>query len=159
MTQLGFAQCTILGRLTRDPGHRKEGQDPVNVGVAVNHTKGTDERPGKVSFFEIELWGDQAGVFRQYAKKGDQVLFIAEPYESKWVGKNDEKRSAIRFRVLRWQFTGSGSGEKSDRQSETLQEARERRAAESAPPADAGPDRPDPADDGGLSADDLMSRI
>ncbi len=135
MSQLGYIGCTMLGRLTRDPGHRaKDGADPVNVGCAVNHTR------ERVSFFELLLWGEHAKTFRAHAKKGDQVLFVTEPYVDSWKGQNGEARKEVRFKVLRWQFTGAGERPREEQ------------------PADAPPDNPAPADSG-LDATDLLSRI
>jgi single-stranded DNA-binding protein len=93
-----FAGSEFIGHLTRDPGHRKKGVDPVNCAIAVNSGR------ERVDFFELEAYGSIATLLRDKARKGSYVFVRCRPYVSKWVGRGGEQRREERHVVRELEF-------------------------------------------------------
>lgn len=98
------ARGYFLGRLTRDPGHRAPGKDPVNFGIAINTRRQDKER---VDFFECEAWDKLGATIREHARKGQQLFLEVVPYLSQWTAKDGAQRKDVRFTVVRCEFVGN----------------------------------------------------
>lgn len=92
---LDFNQCTLVGRLTKDPEIKKvngrDGETSVcNFSLAVGESK--DE----VSFFEITCWGKIADNVDKYCFKGNRVLVNGRLKQDRWED-NGNKRSKVKI--------------------------------------------------------------
>lgn len=113
-----YASFTFLGNLTRDPELRytPKGSAVVQFGLAVNRRWKTDsgEEKEKVSFFDLQAFGNSAETIAKHVKKGDCLFVTGRPEQETWEDKNGGgKRSKIIFNVDVWQFAGgkpSGDG-------------------------------------------------
>jgi len=92
-----FNQCTLVGRLTKDPEIKKvngrDGEISVcNFSLAVNDGKDDDD----VSFFEITCWGKVADSVSKYCFKGNRVLVNGRLKQDRWE-KDGEKRTKVKI--------------------------------------------------------------
>jgi len=92
-------QVTIIGRLVRDPEIRytSSGTPVTKFSIANNNTfVQNNERKDDVSYFDINVWGNQAVNCEKYLKKGSQVAIIGSLRQNRW---NDKTTGQTRSKV------------------------------------------------------------
>lgn len=92
-------QVTIIGRLVRDPEIRytSSGTPVTKFSIANNNTFiQNNERKDDVSYFDINVWGNQAVNCEKYLKKGSQVAIIGSLRQNRW---NDKTTGQTRSKV------------------------------------------------------------
>lgn len=95
----------IVGRLTADPDLRvmSNGKDLCNFSIATNK-KWKDG--GRVSYFNVTVFGGMARVVQQYCTKGKQVCIDGEIVQERWE-KDGKKHSQVKIIADSVQFMGS----------------------------------------------------
>lgn len=90
---------SFIGRLTRDPDIREFGDDNkvANFSIAINRRTKADHPES--DFFECEAWNGLAGVLESYAHKGSNVAIRCRAKQDKYVDKEGQNRTAIKFVV------------------------------------------------------------
>ena len=91
----GINKVHILGRMTRDPDVKKEGDNPVvSIGIATNRTwkDKNNEKVEKADFHDVTLFGHHARFCINYTKKGDQVYVEGRNESSQWEDEKGNKR-------------------------------------------------------------------
>lgn len=99
-------QCTIGGRLTRDPELRyiPSGTAVAEFGVAINR-KWKDKE--EVTFVDVVAWAKTAEAIAKYLKKGDPIFLNGRLTFESWEGRNGEKRNRLKVTLTDFQFVGS----------------------------------------------------
>lgn len=115
----GFASCTILGNLTRDPAlkYTPTGASVCEFGIAVNRKKGPPEaRTEEVNYFDVAAFGKTGEVAAQYLSKGRPVAIEGYMEQQRWETQDGQKRSKIAIVANRIHFLpdGRGQGEPAD---------------------------------------------
>jgi len=111
----------LIGRLTRDPEMKVVSNTSVaNFSVANNNTyMSNGQKKEEVNYFDCEVWGKLAEIFRDYAKKGKQILLEGRLHQSTWDTPDGKKASKIRIRVDNFQLLGGrDEGQVGGRQSQ-----------------------------------------
>ncbi len=71
-----------MGNLTRDPEVRytPKGTAVAEIGMAINRRYSTDsgEQKEEVTYVDVELWGRQAEIAKEYLTKGRPVYIEAD---------------------------------------------------------------------------------
>jgi single-strand DNA-binding protein len=101
--------CCFLGRLTRDPDLKENGDFClVNFGLAVNRNY-VDKKTGKreTDFFEFTAFNGTAKFIRKYFGKGSMVAITSTATTSNWKDKEGNNRSATKFIVQSIDFADS----------------------------------------------------
>jgi len=115
MTELN--KIILIGRLTRDPELRYTpgGAAVAELRLAANHTYRTrdNEKREEVCFFDVSIFGRSAETAKQYLQKGREVLVEGRLKFDTWEGQDGQKRSKHSIFADRFQFIGSGRGERS----------------------------------------------
>lgn len=92
--------CILEGNLVRDGvlSYTSTGSAILKASVASNRSyrKG-EETVQEVSFFDIELWGNQAERFQQYAKKGACIRVVGRLKQDRWQDKEGKTRTAVKI--------------------------------------------------------------
>lgn len=120
----GFASCTIVGNLTRDPAlkYAPSGTPICEFGLAVN-TKYTKDgqKVEEVSYFDITCFGKTAEVAGQYLLKGKPLAIEGRLEQQRWETQDGQKRSKIAVIASRIHFLPDGKqgqgGEEGEQQS------------------------------------------
>ena len=104
-----FNKVVLIGRLTRDPEFKQVGNSSVaNFSIANGRTYVTNgEKKEETNFFDCEAWGKLAEIFRDYTKKGKQVLIEGRLKQSTWDAPDGKKASRIKIQVEQMQMLGS----------------------------------------------------
>lgn len=103
-------ECHFLGNLTRDPELKNVGDNKqvVKFGLAVNRKfKRGDKLDQETSFLNMEAWDSGAEMINQYFKKGSPIIVHCSVKQDNWENAEGEKRSAIGFRVNKFEFVPS----------------------------------------------------
>lgn len=110
-----FANCVIMGHLTRDPETKTtaNGTTVCEFSLAVNEYRQGEE---VAHFFDVVCFGKTAENLAQYQSKGSCVLIEGRPQQDRWQDKDSgQNRSKIRFVASRVTYVpkgekGSGGG-------------------------------------------------
>ena len=136
-------RVVLIGRLTKDPELKSVGSGSTlcKFSIANNRTYTTGgERREEVNFFNCTVWGKQAEILSQYARKGKQLAIEGRLQQRSWEGQDGKKMSAVDIVVENFQFLGSrddsrgggpGSGGSSQEYSSTPEPRMENAAYES----------------------------
>lgn len=93
--------CVVSGRITRDIEIRytPNGTEVVTLGIATNeYYKKDGERIEKVTFVDVELWGQPARFANEYLGKGRKVLIEGRLALDQWEDKDTgKKRSRLKL--------------------------------------------------------------
>lgn len=98
-----MANVTIYGRLTRDPelkevGSSKVAKFAVADGDRFYNGKGAEPQP---LFHECEVWGGQAGVVADYARKGQRIVVFGQLCPNNYTNKDGQQVKATIVKVDR----------------------------------------------------------
>ncbi|HET8729763.1 MAG TPA: single-stranded DNA-binding protein [Moraxellaceae bacterium] len=105
--------CTFIGRLGKDPEIRytANGDAVCNFSLALSD----DYKDTKNTYWpRFSVFGKQAEILGEYAKKGDKLAVTAKYTERKYT-KDGQERTAIEFRVSDFELLGSKGEAKPDR--------------------------------------------
>ncbi|HMV77051.1 MAG TPA: single-stranded DNA-binding protein [Leptospiraceae bacterium] len=104
-----FNKVVLVGRLTRDPEFKMIGNSSVvNFSIANGRTYVSNgEKKEETNFIDCEAWGKLADIFKNYTKKGKQVLIEGRLKQSTWDTPDGKKASKIRVQVENMQLLGS----------------------------------------------------
>jgi len=125
-----MSAVTITGNITADPDLRftPNGAAVVTLGVAVNRNRRQgDEWVEETSFFDVDVWQQQAENVAASLHKGDRVVVSGRLEQQRWENDQGERRSKVHIIAdeigvaLRW-ATVSGV-EKNQRASDPAKEA------------------------------------
>ncbi len=110
-----FNKVVLVGRLTRDPEFKMVGSSSlVNFSIANGRTYVSNgEKKEETSFIDCEAWGKLADIFKNYTKKGKQVLIEGRLKQSTWDTPDGKKASRIKVQVENMQLLGSRDDGKS----------------------------------------------
>lgn len=103
-------RVVLIGRLTKDPELKSVGSGSTlcKFSIANNRTYTTGgERREEVNFFNCTVWGKQAEILSQYARKGKQLAIEGRLQQRTWEGQDGKKMSAVDIVVENFQFLGS----------------------------------------------------
>ena len=103
-------RVVLIGRLTKDPELKSVGSGSTlcKFSIANNRTYTTGgERREEVNFFNCTVWGKQAEILSQYARKGKQLAIEGRLQQRSWEGQDGKKMSAVDIVVENFQFLGS----------------------------------------------------
>ena len=98
---------TIVGRLAADPELRTlpTGTELCELRVAVNHGQTNSDGSEKPAyFFDVKVWGKQAGPCAQYLSKGKQVGVIYQLRQETWQAEDGGNRSKVVLNARQVQF-------------------------------------------------------
>lgn len=103
-----FNRIVIMGNLTRDPEYKQlsSGQVTCRLGLASNRqykNKQTGNTVQEVCYVDVDVWGPQAEVCRQYLQKGRGVLIEGRLKFDSWKdndGQTRSKHSIVADRVV-----------------------------------------------------------
>lgn len=115
-----FNRVIIMGNLTRDPEHKQlsSGQAVCRLGLASNRqfkNRQTGTMVQEVCFVDVDVWGPQADVCRQYLQKGRPVLIEGRLKFDSWQDQDGTKRSKHSIVADRVTFlSGSATQDSSD---------------------------------------------
>lgn len=106
----------LLGRVTMDPDLRytPKGSAVLGFRIAVNRRykdKATDEWKEDTSYFNVNIWGQQAERLSETMKKGSAVLVEGQLKSRSWETQAGEKRYAVDVWSARTQVLDKLSGE------------------------------------------------
>lgn len=101
--------CTLMGRLVKDPELRKTGNktEVVNFTIAVerNYTNADDER--EVDFIDCVAWRGTAKFIADYFEKGRMIIVNGELNIRKWEDDDGNKRRNAEITVISAYFGDS----------------------------------------------------
>lgn len=105
----------LIGNLTRDPEikYTPKGTAVAELGLAVNRvfTPEGGERREETTFIDVTLWGRQAEVANEYAKKGRPIYVEGRLQMDSWEDKaTGQKRSKLKVVGENIQLLGSREG-------------------------------------------------
>jgi single-strand DNA-binding protein len=115
-----FNRVIMMGNLTRDPEHKQlsSGQAVCRLGLACNRqfkNKQTGTMVQEVCFVDVDVWGPQAEVCRQYLQKGRPVLIEGRLKFDSWQDQDGSRRSKHSIVADRVTFlAGAAAQETSD---------------------------------------------
>lgn len=87
---------SLVGRLTKAPelSYTPNGKAVARMRLAVPRLP-IDGVEQPANYFDITVWGAQAGRCDQYLITGQRISIIGELRYREWTNGNDEKRSAV----------------------------------------------------------------
>lgn len=93
-----YNRIIMMGNLTRDPEVKQltSGQSVCRFGLASNRqfkNKQTGSMVQEVCFVDVDVWGAQAEVCKQYLQKGRSVLIEGRLKLDSWQDQDGTKRS------------------------------------------------------------------
>ncbi len=114
-----FNRVIMMGNLTRDPEYKQlsSGQAVCRLGLASNRqfkNKQTGAMVQEVCFVDVDVWGPQAEVCKQYLQKGRPVLIEGRLKLDTWQDQEGAKRSKHSIVADRVTFLGGASAQESD---------------------------------------------
>lgn len=109
-----YNRIIMMGNLTRDPELKQlpSGQSVCRFGLASNRqfkNKQTGTMVQEVCFVDIDIWGSQADVCKQYLAKGRAVLVEGRLKLDSWQDTDGNKRSKHSIVADRVTFLGAGA--------------------------------------------------
>lgn len=84
--------CTLMGRLTRDPEMRSANGTPVvsfTVACDRDYVSGGEK---KVDFIDIVAWRSTAEFVSKYFRKGSMAIVVGRLQVREWTDQNNNKR-------------------------------------------------------------------
>jgi len=114
-----FNRVIMMGNLTRDPEYKQlsSGQAVCRLGLASNRqfkNKQSGSMVQEVCFVDVDVWGPQAEVCRQYLQKGRPVLIEGRLKFDSWQDQDGSRRSKHSVVADRVTFLGGASAQESD---------------------------------------------
>ncbi len=105
----------LIGNLTRDPEikYTPKGTAVAELGLAINrvYTPEGGEKREETTFIDVTLWGRQAEVVNEYAKKGRPIYIEGRLQLDTWEDKTSgQKRSKLKVVGENIQLLGSRDG-------------------------------------------------
>lgn len=105
-------KVTLIGNLTRDAEikYTPKGTAVAQVGIAVNRkwTTESGEKKEEVTFIDCELWGRQAEIVDEFARKGSKIAFLGRLKLDQWDDKETgAKRSKLKVIVEEVELLGT----------------------------------------------------
>ena len=100
----------ISGRLGIDPELRytNGGTPVVNLSVANNRSvKNGDTRESVVDWFKVTVFGRDAEIIAQYAKKGSALVFNCRMQNEKWLDRDGVERASTVLIASSFEFLPS----------------------------------------------------
>lgn len=109
-----YNRIIMMGNLTRDPELKQlpSGQSVCRFGLASNRqfkNKQTGTMVQEVCFVDVDIWGAQADVCKQYLAKGRSVLVEGRLKLDSWQDTDGNKRSKHSIVADRVTFLGAGA--------------------------------------------------
>jgi single-strand DNA-binding protein len=109
-----YNRVIMMGNLTRDPELKQlpSGQAVCRFGLASNRqfkNKQTGAMVQEVCFVDVDIWGAQADVCKQYLAKGRAVLIEGRLKFDSWQDPDGNKRSKHSIVADRVTFLAAGS--------------------------------------------------
>ena len=100
----------LIGRAVKDAEFKSttSGKEVATVSIAVNGYK--DE----VSYFDIVMWGNTAGVARDYIKKSKQIAVQGRLQQRKWQDKDGNNRYSVEIVANQVKLLGGNEAPKKD---------------------------------------------
>ena len=97
---------TITGRCTSDAKFAilSGGKSVLNVDVAVNTGYGEYK---KVTYVQIQQWGDKGRSIVEYLKKGQLIGCTGELTTDKWNGQDGKEHTSLKLTTFAIQLLGS----------------------------------------------------
>ena len=95
-------ECTVQGRITRDPGLRQT----QNGAAVTSFTRAVNDHD-KADFFDCVAWRKEAEFVCQYLQKGSMVVVEGRLQTRDWKDQNGNKRKNTEIVVNRVHFCGS----------------------------------------------------
>jgi single-strand DNA-binding protein len=114
-----FNRVIMMGNLTRDPEHKQlsSGQAVCRLGLASNRqfkNKQSGTMVQEVCFVDVDVWGPQADICKQYLQKGRPVLIEGRLKFDSWQDQDGARRSKHSIVADRITFLGGASAQESD---------------------------------------------
>ena len=117
-----YNRVVLVGNMTRDVELRtiQSGKSVTDVGLAVNERRPDASGNGwvdEVNFFDVTVWGRNAEVLRDYARKGSPILVEGRLKQDTWE-QDGQKRSKVKVvadRIVLLGSRDSGGGYSSQR--------------------------------------------
>jgi single-strand DNA-binding protein len=114
-----FNRVIMMGNLTRDPEYKQlsSGQAVCRLGLASNRqfkNKQSGSMVQEVCFVDVDVWGPQAEVCKQYLQKGRPVLVEGRLKLDTWQDQDGTKRSKHSIVADRVTFLGGATAQESD---------------------------------------------
>ncbi len=108
-----YNRIIMMGNLTRDPELKQlsSGQSVCRFGLASNRqfkNKQSGSMVQEVCFVDVDVWGAQADVCKQYLAKGRAVLIEGRLKLDSWQDADGNKRSKHSIVADRVTFMGAG---------------------------------------------------
>ncbi len=111
---MNLNKAIIIGRLTVDPQLKQTqgGQSVATFGVATNRTwtDKNNQKQEEVQFHNIVVWGRQAEITSQFAKKGALIMIEGRIQTRGWQDKTGQERKTTEIIAERVQFGPRASG-------------------------------------------------
>ncbi len=109
-----YNRIIMMGNLTRDPELKQlsSGQSVCRFGLASNRqfkNKQTGTMVQEVCFVDVDIWGSQADVCKQYLVKGRSVLVEGRLKLDSWQDPDGNKRSKHSIVADRVTFLAAGA--------------------------------------------------
>lgn len=109
-----YNRIIMMGNLTRDPELKQisSGQSVCRFGLASNRqfkNKQSGTMVQEVCFVDVDVWGSQADVCKQYLAKGRSVLIEGRLKLDSWQDPEGNKRSKHSIVADRVTFLGAGA--------------------------------------------------
>ena len=100
----------IIGRAVKDAEFKSttSGKEVATVSIAVNGYN--DE----VSYFDIVMWGNTAGVARDYIKKSKQIAVQGRLQQRKWQDKDGNNRYSVEIVANQVKLLGGNEAPQKD---------------------------------------------
>ena len=140
--------CHFTGRLTRDPElNEYGGVSKVTFSLAISERrkdKETNEVKETVSFLDFFAWASGADAIAKYFKKGSLITVHCKAVQERWE-KDGKKFSAVRFRVLQFEFPPFNSPNRDGNGGDSQSQSK----------SDSAPSEPAPSDGGDSGNDDI----
>jgi single-strand DNA-binding protein len=114
-----FNRVIMIGNLTRDPDYKQlaSGQAVCKLGLASNRqfkNKQTGTMVQEVCFVDIDVWGPQAEICKNYLQKGRPVLVEGRLKFDSWQDQDGTRRSKHSIVADRVTFLGGAVAQETD---------------------------------------------
>jgi single-strand DNA-binding protein len=107
----------LIGRLTRDPEikYTNSGTPVTKFSIASGESYTKDgQKVENTNYFDITVWGNQAGSCEKYLKKGSQVAVNGKLKQERWQDQaSGQTRSKVGITANSVQFLSSGGQQQS----------------------------------------------
>jgi len=108
----------LIGNITRDLELRytPNGQAVVDFSIAINRRfkDQSGQAQERTDFIQVEAWGRQAEIIKQYLGKGSSVYIEGRLQQDSWEDKNDgTKKSKLKVVAQQVQFLDRAKGQES----------------------------------------------